>query len=184
MSCWTENHIICVVKKPDRENDHLPPTSVEVKKMWIYTSTPLTPSLHNFTGFYVGKAEGRDRLAFQCVLHALLRLPFRSRLQWDKSFIDSVCTGELRRHAVAQCLSSRIRGPTKYLKFINIINLCVCGLVVRPPGCRHRGPGFDFQLCQILWVAVGLEWGPLSPCEDKWGATWKKSSGYGLQNWD
>jgi hypothetical protein len=22
---------------------------------------------------------------------------------------------------------------------------------------------------------VGLERGPLSPCEDKWGATWKKS---------
>jgi hypothetical protein len=30
---------------------------------------------------------------------------------------------------------------------------------------------------------VGLERGPLSPCEDKWGATWKKSSGSGLENW-
>jgi hypothetical protein len=37
---------------------------------------------------------------------------------------------------------------------------------------------------QIFWVAVGLEWGPLSPCESKWGATWKKSSGSGLENWD
>jgi hypothetical protein len=27
-----------------------------------------------------------------------------------------------------------------------------------------------------------LEQGPLSPCEDKWGATWKKSSGSGLKN--
>jgi hypothetical protein len=29
---------------------------------------------------------------------------------------------------------------------------------------------------------VGLERGPLSPCEDKWGAIWKKSSCSGLEN--
>jgi hypothetical protein len=28
------------VKRLGREADHSPPTSVEVKKMWIYTSTP------------------------------------------------------------------------------------------------------------------------------------------------
>jgi hypothetical protein len=28
------------VKRPRREADHSPPTSVEVKKMWIYTFTP------------------------------------------------------------------------------------------------------------------------------------------------
>jgi hypothetical protein len=28
------------VKRPGLEADHSPPTSVEVKKMWIYTSTP------------------------------------------------------------------------------------------------------------------------------------------------
>jgi hypothetical protein len=55
---------------------------------------------------------------------------------------------------------------------------------VRLPGCRPRGPGFDSRRCQIIWVAVGLERRPLSPCEDKWGATWKKSSGSGLENWD
>jgi hypothetical protein len=27
-------------KRPGREADHSPPTSAEVKKMWIYTSTP------------------------------------------------------------------------------------------------------------------------------------------------
>jgi hypothetical protein len=30
---------------------------------------------------------------------------------------------------------------------------------------------------------VDLEQGPLSPCESKWGATWKKISGSGLENW-
>jgi hypothetical protein len=34
-----------VVNQPGREADHSPPTSAEVKKMWIYTST--TP--HAFT---------------------------------------------------------------------------------------------------------------------------------------
>jgi hypothetical protein len=28
------------IKRPGREADHSPPTSAEVKKMWIYTSTP------------------------------------------------------------------------------------------------------------------------------------------------
>jgi hypothetical protein len=32
------------VKRPGREADHSPPTSAEVKKMCIYTSTPLTSS--------------------------------------------------------------------------------------------------------------------------------------------
>jgi hypothetical protein len=32
------------VKRPGREADHSPPTSAEVKKMWIYTSTSHTPS--------------------------------------------------------------------------------------------------------------------------------------------
>jgi hypothetical protein len=34
---------------------------------------------------------------------------------------------------------------------------------------------FDSRRYQIFWVAVGLERGPLSPCESKWGATWKKA---------
>jgi hypothetical protein len=29
------------VSRPQREADHSPPTSAEVKKMWIYTSTPI-----------------------------------------------------------------------------------------------------------------------------------------------
>jgi hypothetical protein len=28
------------VKQPGHEDDHSPPTSAEVKKIWIYTSTP------------------------------------------------------------------------------------------------------------------------------------------------
>jgi hypothetical protein len=43
-------------------------------------------------------------------------------------------------------------------------------------------PGFDSRRYHIFWEAVGLVRGPLSPCESKWGATWKKSSGSGLEN--
>jgi hypothetical protein len=38
----------------------------------------------------------------------------------------------------------------------------LCGLVVRVPGYRYRGPGFDSRRCQIFWEVVVLEWGPLS----------------------
>jgi hypothetical protein len=41
---WVPGALSPGVKRQGREADHLPPTSAEVKKMWIYTSTPRTPS--------------------------------------------------------------------------------------------------------------------------------------------
>jgi hypothetical protein len=38
----------------------------------------------------------------------------------------------------------------------------LCGLVVRVPAYRSRGPGFDSRRYQIFWEIVGLERGPLS----------------------
>jgi hypothetical protein len=38
----------------------------------------------------------------------------------------------------------------------------LCGLVVRFPGLKHRGPGFDSQRYKIFCIAVGLQWGPLN----------------------
>jgi hypothetical protein len=40
--------------------------------------------------------------------------------------------------------------------------MCLCGLVVRVPGYRSRGPGFDSLRYQILCEIVGLERGPFS----------------------
>jgi hypothetical protein len=37
---WVSEALSPGVKRPGREADHSPPTSAEVKKMWIYTSTP------------------------------------------------------------------------------------------------------------------------------------------------
>jgi hypothetical protein len=38
----------------------------------------------------------------------------------------------------------------------------ICGLAVRVPGCRSRGPGFDSRRYHIFGKVVGLERGPLS----------------------
>jgi hypothetical protein len=65
-----------------------------------------------------------------------------------------------------------------------VIGILAARIIFDIPGCTPWGPGFDSRRRQIFWVAVGLERGPLSPCEDKWGATWKKSSSFGLENWD
>jgi hypothetical protein len=52
-----------------------------------------------------------------------------------------------------------------------VFHIALCGPVLRVPGGRFRGPGFDSRRSQMFCVAVGLEPGPLSPCEDKCGAT-------------
>jgi hypothetical protein len=38
----------------------------------------------------------------------------------------------------------------------------LCGLVVRVPGYKSRGPGFESRRYQIFWEVVGLKRGPLS----------------------
>jgi hypothetical protein len=38
----------------------------------------------------------------------------------------------------------------------------VCGLVVRVPGSRFWGPGFNSRRYQIFWEIVGLDRGPLN----------------------
>jgi hypothetical protein len=62
--------------------------------------------------------------------------------------------------------------------------LSLCGLVVRVPGYRSRGPGFDSRRCQIFWDVVGLERGPLSLVKITEELHERKSSGSGLENRD
>jgi hypothetical protein len=38
---WVQGALSPRIKRPGREAEHSPPTSAEVKKIWIYTSTPL-----------------------------------------------------------------------------------------------------------------------------------------------
>jgi hypothetical protein len=41
---WVPGSLPPRVKRPGRSANHSPPASAEVKKVWIYTSTPPTPS--------------------------------------------------------------------------------------------------------------------------------------------
>jgi hypothetical protein len=53
-----------------------------------------------------------------------------------------------------------------HVSFPEVSMMCsverLCGVVVKVPVCRHRGPGFDSRSYRIFWVVVGLERGPLS----------------------
>jgi hypothetical protein len=60
----------------------------------------------------------------------------------------------------------------------------LCGLVVRVPGCRPRGLGFDFRHYQIFRIAVCLERDPLSLVRINEELLEIKISGCGLGNRD
>jgi hypothetical protein len=58
----------------------------------------------------------------------------------------------------------------------------LCGLVVRVPGYRSRGLGFDSRGYQIFWEVVDLEQDPLSLVRITEELLERKSSGSGLEN--
>jgi hypothetical protein len=58
----------------------------------------------------------------------------------------------------------------------------LCGLVVRVPGYKSRGPGFHSWGYQIFWEVDGLEQGPLSLVRITEELLEWKSSGSGLEN--
>jgi hypothetical protein len=60
----------------------------------------------------------------------------------------------------------------------------LCGLVVRVPDYKPRGPGFDPQRYHIFLEIVGLERGSLSLVRRIEELLARKNSGSGLENWD
>jgi hypothetical protein len=73
---------------------------------------------------------------------------------------------------------------TSYLNLVYTKSLKdrLCGLAVRVPGYKSRGPGFESRRYQIFLRRSGSGTGSTQPREDNWGATWKNSSGSGLEN--
>jgi len=53
---WVPGALSFGVKRPGREANHLPPSSAEIKNVWIYTSIPHTPSER---GAQLKKAQGQ-----------------------------------------------------------------------------------------------------------------------------
>jgi hypothetical protein len=69
-----------------------------------------------------------------------------------------------------------------YLKQANEGINRLCGLVVRVPGYRSRGPGIDSRRYQIFWEVVGLERGPFSLVSINDELLGRNSNGSGLEN--
>jgi hypothetical protein len=62
------------------------------------------------------------------------------------------------------------------------LNDRLCGLVVRVPGYRLRGLGFDSRRYQIFSEVVDLERGPVSLMRITEELLERKSRGYSLEN--
>jgi hypothetical protein len=72
-------------------------------------------------------------------------------------FHDAVQKAKKQLHHLNLCLH------TVYVLFLYLYGLDrFCGLLVRVPGYRSWGPGFDSRRYQIFWEVVGLERDPLS----------------------
>jgi hypothetical protein len=65
---------------------------------------------------------------------------------------------------------------------LSIIQGRLCGLVVRVPGYRSRGPEFDSRPYQIFWEVVSLKRGPLSLVSTTEELLGRNSGGSGLEN--
>jgi hypothetical protein len=66
LELWSAFTHLLIYLRPGREADHSPPTSAEVKKMCMYTSTP-SYAFMVFNRFY---QVNYTHLEFQCVLFA------------------------------------------------------------------------------------------------------------------
>jgi hypothetical protein len=74
----------------------------------------------------------------------------------------------------------QLQSPWKFLRQLSQDDH-LCGLVVRVPGYKSRGPGFDSRLYHIFWEVVGLEWGPLSLMSTTEELLGRNSSSFGVE---
>jgi hypothetical protein len=68
--------------------------------------------------------------------------------------------------------------------FVYILHDHLGGLLVRAPGYRAKGPGFDCQRYQLFWEVVGVERGLLSIVSATEELIARKRSCSGLENQD
>jgi hypothetical protein len=87
---WVTGALSPGVKRPESEADHPPSTTVEIKKTWIYTSTPHPASWRNA---YLVKH--RDKFTFSRKVHRLLVISNRDE-QFSSlapSELPIICSG-------------------------------------------------------------------------------------------
>jgi hypothetical protein len=78
--------------------------------------------------------------------------------------------------------NGKLNGRAVHFVFFTKCENRLCGLVVRVPGYRSRGPGFHSRRYQIFWEVVGLERGPLSLVSTTEELLGWNSSGSGLES--
>jgi hypothetical protein len=83
-----------------------------------------------------------------------------------------------------RCYKSHDQNRPTNFPFFTRKSFRICGIVVKVPGYRSRGPGFDSRRYQIFWEVVDLERGPLSFVRITEKLLEWKSSGSGLENRD
>jgi hypothetical protein len=88
--------------------------------------------------------------------------------------------GELRK--ITKNISQHSRDSNWQPSEYELRALTARGLVVRVPGNRLGGPGFDSRRYQIFWEVVGLERGRLSLMSTTEELLGRNSSGFGLEN--
>jgi hypothetical protein len=112
------------------------------------------------------KECGRKRSWLHLRHYTSIRLAFRTITRkhlWDQTVSRGRLESGSKEHG------TRVL-PTLLYLFLNLLIFWrlfsdtdrLCGLVVRVPDYRSRGPGFDSGCYQIFWEVVGLERGPLS----------------------
>jgi hypothetical protein len=104
------------VKRPAREADHSPPDSSEVKKMWIYTSTPPYVSQ--------GHSEGiRPRLhtgtAGPCRKHSIHTVAWRGHIENTFTvMLRGACVGT---YLLSRCLAMFWSNPFYYYYYLQAL---------------------------------------------------------------
>jgi hypothetical protein len=101
--------------------------------------------------------QSLTRACFRTHIHTHTRAREIPYLLWTRSFIpilEDISYLTLLWAYWSYCTSP----PQTYIFiFLPLFPGRLSGLVVRVPGWRHRGPGFDSLRYQIFWVAVDLE---------------------------
>jgi hypothetical protein len=94
------------------------------------------------------------------VKHLLFRISYSSLL-FNFAVGWTFMKNQENQHQYEEWVNISIPGHRRYnIQVANKDTDSLCGLVVRVPGYKSRGPGFDFRRYQIF--LVGLERGPLS----------------------
>jgi hypothetical protein len=122
-------------------------------------------------------ASSRFVIIFECCMSVQLRP--RYCIRYKLINIDNSYKYNKRRVWKLPCLSNHVSSVQSFILYYWSSDFTklwssydrLSGLVVRVPGYRSRGPGFDFPALPDFLRSSGSGTGFTQPHEDNWGAT-------------